>query len=209
MSVTLALLALAGMISAVTAATVVPRTQYQQQEYESQEAALNRQFQSTEAATARAFNASEAEKQRAFEEEMSSTQYQRAVNDLTAAGLNPASIGLGLNGASTPSGATAVQSSVPSGAMGHGSQANTLYFSNMFSNAAMYALSQDKNFMNKTIAEMYTSNSRQMAQWTNETRHEFNEMYKHRSEAWRRKGFDMKPVNNNPYYKSNGGFKSL
>lgn len=40
MSVTLALLALAGMISAVTAATVVPRTQYQQQEYESQEAAL-------------------------------------------------------------------------------------------------------------------------------------------------------------------------
>ena len=170
MSVTLALLALAGMISAVTAATVVPRTQYQQQEYESQEAALNRQFQSQEAATSRAFNASEAEKQRSFEEELSSTQYQRAVQDLKAAGYNPASIGLGINGASTPVGSTASQSFVPGGAMGHSSQANTSYFSNMFSNAAIAAISKDKSFMNKTIAEMYANNASEMNRFTNETR---------------------------------------
>lgn len=170
MSVTLALLALAGMISAVTAATVVPRTQYQQQDYESQEAALNRHFQSQEAATARAFNVSEAEKQRSFEEEMSSTQYQRAVNDLKAAGYNPASIGLGMNGASTPVGSTASQGYVPGGAMGHSSQANTSYFSNMFSNAAIAAISKDKSFMNKTIAEMYANNASDMNRFTNETR---------------------------------------
>lgn len=170
MSVTLALLALAGMISAVTAATVVPRTQYQQQEYESQEAALNRQFQSQEASTARTFSALEAEKQRSFEEEMSSTQYQRAVNDLKAAGYNPASIGLGMNGASTPVGTAAGQSYVPGGAMGHSSQANTSYFSNMFSNAAIAAISKDKSFMNKTIAEMYANNAADMNRFTNETR---------------------------------------
>lgn len=101
---------------------------------------------------------------------MSSTQYQRAVQDLKAAGYNPASLGLGLNGASTPVGTAASQGYVPGGAMGHSSQANTSYFSNMFSNAAIAAISKDKNFMNKTIAEMYANNADQMNRYTNETR---------------------------------------
>ena len=81
--------------------------------FNSEEAAKSRDWQSNEAAISREFNSSEAQKQRDFERFMAETQYQRAIADLKAAGLNP--ILAFANSNAVPSGATA-SSSVPSGA---------------------------------------------------------------------------------------------
>ncbi len=57
-------------------------------------------------------NSAEAALQRNWETEMSNTQYQRAVEDMQAAGLNPAMMfSSGANAASTPSGASGTASS--------------------------------------------------------------------------------------------------
>lgn len=66
----------------------------------------NNIFNAEQAQIAREFNSAEAQKQRDFEERMASTQWQRAVEDMQKAGLNPA-LAYSQGGNSVPSGATA------------------------------------------------------------------------------------------------------
>lgn len=65
------------------------------------------------------YNAQEAEKQRQWQEHMANTQYQRAVQDMIKAGINPIlAASYGISGAGVGSGATASMSS-PEVFMGH------------------------------------------------------------------------------------------
>lgn len=75
-----------------------------QNNFNAEQAALDRDFQSTEA-----------EKQRQWEKEMSDTAHQREMADMQAAGLNPVLSVLGGNGASTPSGYAASGSTAHDG----------------------------------------------------------------------------------------------
>jgi len=68
---------------------------------------MTNQAQAGQAAQAQAFSAAQSAEQMAFQERMRATQYQTAVTDLAAAGLNPM-LAYTQGGAGTPSGASAV-----------------------------------------------------------------------------------------------------
>lgn len=63
-----------------------------------------------------AYNSAEAEKNRLWQEQMSNTAYQRAVQDMKSAGLNPY-IAMSGTSASTPAGAVASHSGISSSAL--------------------------------------------------------------------------------------------
>lgn len=74
-------------------------------------------FNAEQAAITRVFNSAEAQKDRDFQMYMANTAYQRGIQDMKAAGLNPAAIGG--NAADVPSGAMA--SASPASSPGGGS----------------------------------------------------------------------------------------
>lgn len=95
--------------------------------FEADQAALNRDFQTSSAREAMAFEADQAALNRDWQEHMSNTAYQRAIQDLQAAGLNPA-LAYQQGGAAVTSGATAsghaAGGSSASGYMATGSKAD-------------------------------------------------------------------------------------
>lgn len=101
----------------------------------------------------------QAQLQREFEERMASTQYQRAVDDMKAAGLNPAAIGSGMSSNGVPSGAAAT------GNYGHGGFAD---FSNIFSTAVKAAMARDSNVTKKIVQEMKDETALQVQNAKNE-----------------------------------------
>ena len=72
------------------------------------------EFNASEAEKERQFNAQEAQKQRDYETQMANTSYQRAAEDIKAAGLNPSML-LGAGGTPAPT-PTASSASAGSGA---------------------------------------------------------------------------------------------
>lgn len=101
----------------------------------------------------------QAQLQRDFEERMASTQYQRAVEDMKAAGLNPAAIGAGMNANAVPS------ASAATGNYGH---VLGVDFSNIFGSAVQMAMSKDKNVASKVIEEMKVASAKEVQNLRNE-----------------------------------------
>lgn len=98
--------------------------------------AINRLYNSNQAEISRQFNSSEAEKNRSWLEKMSSTSYQRAVQDLQKAGLNPI-LAYSQGGASTPASSSATSQNA-SYNVGGGDTLGTLgsNFGNLLSSAS-------------------------------------------------------------------------
>lgn len=119
------------------------------------EAEKNRQFQQASAKTAMDFEASQAQAQMDFQERMSNTAYQRAVEDLKRAGLNPilaymnggASVGSGASGSGFSASGSSASGVSASGSSGSGvsSSGSKADFSSVISSVLKFASEQVSN----------------------------------------------------------------
>lgn len=96
------------------------RAEREQNEFNANQAEINRNFQAEQADKQNAFNAEQAQINRDFQAEQAATQWQRGVADMKAAGINPA-LAFGQGGASAMQGASASASGLPSGSAASGS----------------------------------------------------------------------------------------
>lgn len=87
-------------------------------QFNAEQAELNRSFQSKETGISRDFNSAEAAKSREWSERMSGSSYQRAMEDMAKAGLNPM-LAVSQGGAATP-GAASASAGAPSGSSASG-----------------------------------------------------------------------------------------
>lgn len=105
---------------------------------QSQELALQRMQSEQE------FNAAQAQIQRQWEERMSNTAYQRAIADMKAAGINPASIGAS-QAASTPNASMASAGSGSAGMANFTGSRLGSGFNNILSSALNGLISKDRD----------------------------------------------------------------
>lgn len=103
--------------------------------------------------TAMSYNSAEAARNRAWQEQMSNTSYQRAIEDMRKAGINPI-LAYTQGGASTPSGA---QGTIGSASMGMAS-------SSALGATALPGIKQDGSWSNHSEAWSHAENAAQSIQ---------------------------------------------